>query len=490
VRAEAVGFAGAVAILTLAAGCASLRPGGDGGWDAARRRAALEGAARAIDSPLADPARIRPVGEGAPEPIDLATALERARRENRRLAAARAGLDASGSDVTRALGRFLPATTASGRYARHTDPRTNRITEFATETPGASPPSVTIRDDEEGTVNGRIELPIDWSGELRASLAAAQASWRSEAARVAAIEIEEQAGVVAAYFGFLEARALHVVAGERIRLLDEQLENARRRFDAGRLTKNELLVVEVALADAHHERYRTELAVRNRRSELNRRIGAPIAAATEPIDVEAMPDLPDRAAVADAASKRNPVLRGVLEEIQAQEARARALRRARLPRLAVGGEVDATTADVYRPRESATGYVGFRWDLGTDLEREAEIARADRLETAARRRLEQELLAIEEAIRIAFAGLDERRRAAEVARAAVGQSEENLRIRREQFAAGRATSEDVLDAEALLSAQRAAHASARYQAHVRRAELFRLIGLAPDEELAAGEGAP
>lgn len=487
---ERLGRAGAASLLALAASCATIRPEGDGGWTEARRREALDGAARAIGSPLDDPARIAPVGESAPEPIDLATALDRARRENRRLSATRAGLEASAADVTRALGRFLPATTASGRYARHTEPRTNRISELPLASPGTAPPSVTIRDSEEATASGRIELPIDWSGELRASLEAARSGYRSEAARVAAIELEEQAGVVGAYFGFLESSALLGVAEERIRVLDEQLANARSRFDAGRLTKNELLVVEVALADARHERYRRELTRRHRRAELNRRIGAPIVAATEPIDVAVLPELPDRAAVAEAAPRRNPVLREVLEEIQAEEARASALRRARLPRLAIGGEAEATTADVFRPRESATGYVGVRWDLGTDLEREAEIARADRLATAARRRLEQELLAIEDAIRVAWSAVDERRRAADVARGAVGQSEENLRIRRSQFDAGRATSEDVLDAEALLAAQRAAFASARYQAYVRRAELFRLIGLAPDEDLAGRGGTP
>ena len=65
-------------------------------------------------------------------------------------------------------------------------------------------------------------------------------------------------------------------------------------------------------------------------------------------------------------------------------------------------------------------------------------------------------------------------------RAAVGQAEENLRIRQQQFDAGRATSDDVLDAEALLAQQRATLATALYQAHTRRAELQQLMGLPLD----------
>jgi outer membrane protein TolC len=64
---------------------------------------------------------------------------------------------------------------------------------------------------------------------------------------------------------------------------------------------------------------------------------------------------------------------------------------------------------------------------------------------------------------------------------AVAQAEENLRIRRQQFDAGRATSDDVLDATALLAAQRATVATALYQAHTRRAELQALIGLPLDD---------
>ncbi|HKA31372.1 MAG TPA: TolC family protein, partial [Candidatus Binatia bacterium] len=78
----------------------------------------------------------------------------------------------------------------------------------------------------------------------------------------------------------------------------------------------------------------------------------------------------------------------------------------------------------------------------------------------------------------------ERLAALDTARAAVGQAEENLRIRQQQFDAGRATSEDVLDAQALLTQQRATLATALYEAHTRRAELQELMGL-PLEELAS-----
>jgi outer membrane protein TolC len=53
-----------------------------------------------------------------------------------------------------------------------------------------------------------------------------------------------------------------------------------------------------------------------------------------------------------------------------------------------------------------------------------------------------------------------------------------------QFDVGRATSEDVLDAQALLEQQRATLATALYQAHTKRAELQQLMGR-PLAELAS-----
>src|SRR4029077_8300464 len=98
--------------------------------------------------------------------------------------------------------------------------------------------------------------------------------------------------------------------------------------------------------------------------------------------------------------------------------------------------------------------------------------------------LERELRELEAAVRTTQHAAEERLAAAEAARVGVAQAEETLRVRRDQFAAGRATSDDVLDANTLLAGERAVLATALYQAHARRAELQQLIGL-PLDELAA-----
>jgi outer membrane protein TolC len=66
--------------------------------------------------------------------------------------------------------------------------------------------------------------------------------------------------------------------------------------------------------------------------------------------------------------------------------------------------------------------------------------------------------------------------ALDTASVAVDQAEENLRIRQQQFEAGRAESRDVLEAQRLLAEQRAVLATALYEAQTRRAELQQLMG--------------
>ena len=98
---------------------------------------------------------------------------------------------------------------------------------------------------------------------------------------------------------------------------------------------------------------------------------------------------------------------------------------------------------------------------------------------------ERQLRDLEAAVRAAQLASAERLAAYATAQRALGQAEENLRIREQQFDVGRAQSDDVLIAERLLAEQRATLATALYQAHTRRAALQRLMGL-PIDDLVTG----
>jgi len=242
--------------------------------------------------------------------------------------------------------------------------------------------------------------------------------------------------------------------------------------------------VQVSLQDREQELRRRHLAIDRARRSLNEAVGRPVDASTRVVDVEARPDLPAVATALRDAFANNPVLTSLLEEQQRLEDTTSALARSRLPRLEGGGAVDWTSERILTPQTIGSGFVGFAWDLGTDGRRAAQQAEARIQAERNRLAIERELRDLEGAVRDTRDAAAERLDALDTARAAVGQAEENLRIRRQQFDAGRATSEDVLDAQALLTRQRATLAVALYQAHTRRAELQELMGL-PLEALAA-----
>ena len=469
-------------LLLSGVGCATFtRPEGDGGWSAERRttelgrlaiRAGVDFGAPPPDAAAAD----------APRSIDLPTALSMAAKGNRTIASAARRLDIEAERVRSARGGLLPNATASGRYSWFTDPQANRLrrlgeTGAAPAANGGFPSAIEIRESELSTVNGTLQQTIDFGfGRGGHALAAARAGYRGEQARAWATTLDQQLAVTRAYFQCLEARRLAEVTDQNVALYRAQLGNAEAKFQSGRLTKNELLVVQVALNGAEQDKEQRALAIARARWTLNQAIGADVNAQTEIADVAERPLVPAVEEALRIAFAENPALRSLVEEQQRLEETERSRALQRIPTFYWGAAIDYSTSDILQPRDVGSGFVGFTWDLGTDLRREAEIAEARIASDRNRTEIERQLRELEALVRSAQQAAAERLSATTSAETSVGQAEENLRIRRQQFDAGRASSEDVLDAQAILSAERASRASALYQAHVRLAELRSMMG--------------
>ena len=472
--------------LAFAAGCGAAkvltRPEGNGGWSPERRTEELQRRATAAAVSL-DPGVPPATPEDMSTPLSLSDALALATTGNRRIAEAQQDVDAAAARVRQTRGLLLPATTGSGRFTRYSSELRNAIALPAGILPSVTSPSFVIREKQSGRLNGGTTVPLDVTGQVWKTLTAAQAGYRGERARAWATTLQQKVAVIRAYFDVLQAERLRTVVQQDIEADETQLANAQQRYDSGRLTKNELLVVQVKLQDAQQELRQRELDIDRARWNLNQETGRPVDAPTTVLDVGERPELPPVDDALRDAFANNPVLLSLVEEQQRLEDTIAALVRSRLPHFEAGGTADWTSETILQPQGVGSGYVGFSWDLGTDGRREAQIAeariQADRNKLA----IERELRELESAIRDTQHAAAERLSALDTARGAVGQAEENLRIRQQQFDAGRATSEDVLDAQLLLTRQRATLATALYEAHTRRAELQELMGL-PLEALA------
>jgi outer membrane protein TolC len=468
------------------AGCGPVRvltrPEGNGGWSDERRAAEL--------ATQADRARIDLTGEDvaavdADAPVALADVVRLAGSESRRVAEADRDLAIAAERFREARGRLFPALSSQGRYGWYNDPQTTNVQlpPAALANLGGIPPTVIVREQDFGTVNGTASVPIDLFGELTKGLTAAQAGYRAEQARRFATLLAEQVAAVRSYFGLLEAERLRGVAEQTLAAQRQQVANAESGVNAGRLTRNELLVAQVAVQSTEQLLRTRDLQVAQARWALNQVIGRPIDAPTRVVDVAARPALPSATDALREAYVHNPVLLALVEEQQRLQDTASALARSRLPQFQGGGTIEYSSAEIIQPQEIGGAFVGFTWNLDLGGRKEAQIAQARIAAEQNRIRIERSLREVENAVRATRQAAEERLAALASAETAVRQAEENLRIRTQQFGVGRATSENVLDAEALLADQRATLATALYQAHTRRAELQQVLGLPLDDIL-------
>ncbi|MGD9764379.1 MAG: TolC family protein [Candidatus Binatia bacterium] len=476
------------ALLACMCGCAPVRelvrPEGGGGWGPAARRAAVQ--ELAPQAGVVDP--LAPTSAPAPAVYDLRAALAQAALGNRALQAASARSDIARAQALEARGRLLPSTTAEGRYTWYTDARSTSVNlPPDIVLPGTPLPRVVISDTDAGTVNALLLLPLDISGELRQMLAAAQAGYRGAEARRWATALEQDLAVTRAYFERLAAERLRDVTEQTVALYRRQLRDAEDRFNAGRVTKNEVLEVQVAVRNAEQRKLREDVAVDRARWAFNEAIGVAVDAPTAVEDVHERPVLPPVDDTLRLAQQHNPVLTALFERHRQLEAERSALERSRFPRFNAGGAMDYSSSDLFTPNQIGSGFVGFRWDLGTDTQREQRLAAAAAALEENRAQLEAELRALEHALRATQRAAEERLAALETAQVAIGQAEENLRIRQQQFGVGRAQTRDVLEAQRLLAEQRAVLATALYEAQTRRAELQQLMGEPLNALLAEGD---
>lgn len=473
-------------VLAVAIGCGPVhvltRPEGDGGWTPEERRTELTTRATAARVDL-DGGRLP--GEDPTTPLALAEVVRLAALESRRIAEADDDVAIARERVVETRGRLFPTLSGQGRYTWYSDPQTTQVDlpPQTLRTLGVVP-TVVVREQDFGTVNGTATVPIDVFGEIIKGLTASQAGYRAEEARRFATVLAEQTAAIRSYFALLEAERLRGVTEQTLVAQRQQLANAESRVAAGRLTKNELLVVQVAVRNAETRLLREDLRAAEARRALNQLIGRPVDAPTTVLDVSERPAVPAPDDALCTAYAHNPVLLALVEEQQRLEDTASAIARSRLPHVQGGGAIDYSSSDVVQPQRIESGFVGFSWSFDTGGQKEAQIAQARLAAERNRVRIERSLREIEAAVRAIQQAAEERLAALASAKVAVLQAEENQRIRQQQFEVGRATSEDLLDADALLAQQRATLATALYEAHTRRAELQELMGLPLDDVVA------
>ncbi len=300
---------------------------------------------------------------------------------------------------------------------------------------------------------------------MRLLYAAPAARAAAEAAHAQAVRTREELAAEAAgtFITVLEIDAALRSTESFIDSLGARLEEMQARVEAGRVLEAEALKIRLDLQSAELDRQRLTDQRGVATTDLGRVTGAdgPVEPDfTGDVDRDLAPRLTE--VLAEALAARSDVA-ALAAQVRALELQVKAVRAERLPRFDAEVSFVLSDGDPFRPEELAQGTVALSWRpfaAGTvrpraaAAEAEAEALAADLAEL--RRAVEVQLAD-------ALARLETSRAAVEVRKRGVELAAETLRVERERYAAGRSTTNDLLEAEADLRRQRTLHDLARLE---------------------------
>ena len=251
--------------------------------------------------------------------LTLDEAIEAARQTSQALERSRLGIDAARAGRAQARASFGPRVDASAGAAYLANPPDGitipagafgTVPDPLSTFPALVPerPVVIVPDPENLGLSARVEVqqPIYTWGKLHAAHDAALAALDASMARHAQSEREIRRSVTLAYAGIVAGRASVPLVETIAHRLEDRAEDARRRFDAGAVTRSEVLTEESRVASARLQLVRARQGLESTEAALRRLIGREFShlAAVDP-----PPELPSEHGLLDDAHANDPRLR-------------------------------------------------------------------------------------------------------------------------------------------------------------------------------------
>ena len=403
-----------------------------------------------------------PAAAQTPRSFSLSEAMQRAIEHSPRVADVRARQAGARATVTSRQALARPTITAASSVLR-----TNHVDEFGVVQPDGRFRVLFPDIPSNYRFRGEMAIPIWTGGRVEALVNSAEAEARAIEAEGRAVEADVRLETSRAYWTLVTSRGRISVLEQTMTRNDAWVRDVRARVDAGVLPPNDVLSAEaqrarqsVRLIQARQDAALAELTLARLIGEPQ---GQPIALSSTVSDPS-----PGVAELA-AASPESLIARALevraergalLDRVAAARANADAAAASRAPQLSGLAAVEpARPNNRFVPRSDDWR---TSWDLGVSLswsvwdagrsraEQAAALAQADAIQ--ARVRDFDEIVAVE--VRERLMALTTGREALSASEQAVAAAAEARRVIEERFAAGVATSTDVLDAQlALLEAE-------------------------------------
>lgn len=384
-----------------------------------------------------------------PIPLTVDEAIARGLNASHRIEEASAKRDATAAVADQRHAATLPRIDALGGYTR-----TNHVDNFVV--PYAPDKFLIVYPDVPNNYSARLnaQWPLYTGGRLPALERAAGADRAASVNELEALRSDLKVDIARAFWMLVAATDAVTVLDESLTQMDAHVRDTRNRLDAGLIPPNDVLTAE---AQQSRERMLRIEAAGGRdvaEAALVRLVGLPPGTSIRPVLPDAPPPSTERFddLLANARSTRSD-RKALADRVAAADARGEAAAAGKRPTVAVGGGFDYARPNPrifprkpeWNPSWDASVNVG--WPIFDGGRTGAETA-----EAAANRRAAEARLAEFDTV----LALELRQRLTEIAtsRAALAAADDTIRaatearrVVNERFAAGVATSTDVLDAQ-------------------------------------------
>jgi outer membrane protein len=296
-------------------------------------------------------------------------------------------------------------------------------------------------------------------------------------------------GIQNAYWTLVRANELKKLLDESVGMIRAHHEDVRRLFEQGLAKNNDVLKVQVQLANTRVSQLEAANGVRLAMMSLSSLLGLSLETEIEPVSrPEATPAaLTEAQATVEQALRERPEMKAVADQIEAAKAGLRAARSGRFPQVfLVGNYYYSNPNERVLPVETV---FNDTWDLSVALSYDLWNGRSTTFQMRqARARLEQakagqaqlrDGIVLE--VRKSQYDLQQALRKIDLAEEAVRQAEENYRITHERFQAGLTTNSELLDAEVFLLQTKMSRTEALIEFELAGARLTKSLGTGKPE---------
>ena len=292
--------------------------------------------------------------------------------------------------------------------------------------------------------------------------------------------------VTTKFYHVLLARENIGVQEQNIELLESQLLDAKNRFEAGAVSRFEVLRAEVERANARPDLIRARNGFRIAIEELRQAMG--IMGSPEDVnevpkfigDLDFLPIDLGLVQALDMAKKNRPELQQLKLIVEAREQGIIIERAARLPDVELVGSYQYNKSIVSNSfNDALKGWsIGIQssWAIFDGKSAEGRILQAKSLLEQARLDLGQTTLGIDVEVRRALHDLQEADELARASEKVIDQAEESLRLANELYSAGRGTQLDVLQSQVALTESRLNQLQAYHSYKIAEATLSKALG--------------